>query len=291
MNTLNNNGKLKIAVPNKGRLKEPTLEMLRAIGLDFEVTERQLFSRVQNFNLEILFISAGNIPEYVQDGVADLGITGLDLVREKNARVEILEKLGYGKANLTLAVPEGKNIRTIEDLNGKKIATTFVNLTKKFVEENKILAEIIEVDGAVEITPWLGLVDAISDLASSGSTMKLNKLLPLKTLLESEAVLIANTKSLKKENPDVETLCLRFESVITARNKRYIMMNAPEDTLETIKKIAPGLSSPTVMKLSQKGMIAVHSVIEKKEVWDVVEKLKKIGASGILVVPIENMIG
>ncbi len=281
---------LQIAVPNKGRLQEPTLNIIRSIGLEFESSDRKLSATVSNFeDMEIVYISAATIPEYVQNGVVDLGITGWDLVKEKNVEVEVLQKLGFGKTSLVVAAPEGSGIEKLTDLNGKKIATTFPFLAKKFLKKNKIKAEVIEVDGAVEITPKLGIVDAIVDLSSSGTTLKANKLTLLATILDSEAVLIGG-KTPIKEQDILKKLLIRLESVLTARRKRYIMMNAPAKILSQIKKIAPGLSSPTVMELSKPGMIAVHSVIDAVDVWRTINKLKKICASGILVVPIDRMI-
>lgn len=281
---------LQIAVPNKGRLQEPTLNIIRSIGLEFESGDRRLSATVSNFeDIEIVYISAAAIPEYVQNGVVDLGITGLDLIEERNVKVEILEKLGFGRTSLVVAAPEDSGIEKLTDLNGKKIATTFPFLAKKFLKKNKIKAEVIEVDGAVEITPKLGIVDAIVDLSSSGTTLKANQLVLLATILDSEAVLIGKKDS-NKDNETLKKLLIRLESVLTARRKRYIMMNAPAKILPQIKKIAPGLSAPTIMNLSEPGMIAVHSVIDAVDVWRVINKLKKIGASGILTVPIERMI-
>ena len=281
---------LQIAVPNKGRLQEPTLNIIRSIGLEFESDGRRLSATVSNFeDIEIVYISAAAIPEYVQNGVVDLGITGLDLIEERNIKVEILEKLGFGKTSLVVAAPEDSGIEKLTDPNGKKIATTFPFLAKKFLKKNKIKAEVIEVDGAVEITPKLGIVDAIVDLSSSGTTLKANKLVILATILDSEAVLIGKKDS-NKDSETLKKLLIRLESVLTARRKRYIMMNAPAKILPQIKKIAPGLSAPTIMNLSEPGMIAVHSVIDAVDVWRIINKLKKIGASGILTVPIERMI-
>jgi ATP phosphoribosyltransferase len=281
---------LQIAVPNKGRLQEPTLNIIRSIGLEFESGDRKLSTMVSNFeDIEIVYISAAAIPEYVQNGVVDLGITGIDLIEERNVKVEILERLGFGKASLVVAAPEGDGIEKLADLNGKKIATTFPFLAKKFLKKNKIKAEVVEVDGAVEITPKLGIVDAIVDLSSSGTTLKANKLILLATILDSEAVLIGK-KDANKDNETLKKLLIRLESVLTARRKRYIMMNAPAKILPQIKKIAPGLSAPTIMSLSEPGMIAVHSVIDATDVWRTINRLKKIGATGILIVPIERMI-
>ncbi|MEK7478108.1 MAG: ATP phosphoribosyltransferase [Patescibacteria group bacterium] len=284
------NNKFRIAVPNKGRLYQPTIDLLRNIGLEFDLDERKLSSLVSNFDLEILYASAPNIPEYVQDGIVDLGITGYDLVCEREAEVSLLRKLHFGHTDLVIAVPEQSNIKKVGDLNGKKIATSFAHLTKKYLAKNKVKAEIIEVKGAVEITPELGLADAIADLSSSGSSLKMNRLKVLETVLESEAVLIGNKESLEKERDKIDTISIRIESVLTANQKKYLMMNAREELLPEIKKIAPGLSAPTIMKLSKKGMIAVHSVVDAKDIWRIIEKLKKIGATGILTVPIDQMI-
>ncbi len=290
MKSKENNLKLRIALPNKGRLHEASVALLRNIGMDFEIDERKLSSSVNNFDLEILYASASNIPEYVQDGIVDVGITGLDLVREKIAAVEVLEDLHYGRANLIIAVPEESKFKSAADLKGKRIATSFPVLTKEFFKKNKIAIDVIEVDGAVEITPVLGLVDAISDLSSSGSSLRMNKLRPIDTVLKSEAVLIANKNISSSKGDLVETFLIRIRSVLTAQKKKYIMLNAPEKLLPEIKKVAPGLSAPTIMKLSEPGMIAVHSVIDTSDVWRVIERLKKIGASGILIIPLEKMV-
>lgn len=289
MMTLNND-KLKIAIPNKGRLAENSMEILKTIGLDFEVYERQLYSPVENFNIEILYIRASNIPEYVQDGIADLGITGLDLVKEKKAQVEILEKLHFGNAEVIIAVPKNSNINNVNQLTNKKIATSYPEITKNYLKNQKIFADIIEIDGAVEITPALGLADVIIDLTSTGSTLKVNNLKIIERILETEAVLIANLNTLAKRKQEINNLKLRFESVMTAKRKRYIMMNAPQELLPKIKQVAPGLASPTIMQLAKPGMIAIHSVVDKKDIWKTIEKLKKIGATGILVLPIEKMV-
>jgi len=289
-NSIEQNPKLKIVVPNKGRLYESSISVLKNIGLDFEIDERKLSSSVSNFDIEIIYASASNIPEYVQDGIVDMGITGLDLVHEKLAKVTVVEKLHYGKTKLTIAVPEESHFKTINDLAGKRIATCFPNLTKKYFQQKGIKAEIVEVDGAVEITPVLGLVDAISDLSSSGSSLRINKLRAVDVILDSEAVLIENKNLSLEKQKKIEIIKIRIQSVLNAQRKKYIMLNAHEDILEKIKQVAPGLSSPTIMRLSQPGMIAVHSVIDASDTWRIVEDLKKIGASGILIIPLEKMV-
>ncbi|MBU4331969.1 ATP phosphoribosyltransferase [Patescibacteria group bacterium] len=284
------NNKLKIAIPNKGRLSDASIEILKTIGLDFEVHERQLYSSAENLNIEILYIRAGNIPEYVQDGIADLGITGLDLVKERQSQVQILEKLHFGNGKIIIAVPEKSAIENPKQLENKKIATSYPAIAKKYLENQGINADIIEIEGALEITPALGLSDAIVDLTSTGSTLKMNNLKTIKEIMATEAVLIGNSQSLDQKKQEINNIVLRFESVMTAQRKRYIMMNAPKELLPAIKKVAPGLASPTIMDLAKPGMIAVHSVVDRKNIWETVEKLKKIGASDILVIPIEKMV-
>lgn len=285
-----NKNDLKIVIPNKGRLSIKTIELLQTIGLEFETQERSLMSQVKNLPITILYVRASNIPEYVQDGIADLGVTGLDLAKEQAANIIILKKLGYGNTELVVAVPEKSNIKKVSDLKNKNIVTSYPHLTKKYLQSKKIKSNVIEVDGAVEITPFLGLADAITDLTSTGTTLKTNKLIPLDTILKSEAILITNNKSQQKKGPEIDSILTRLDAAITAQKKVYIMMNAPEEKLEEIKKITPGLSSPTIMKLAKKGMVAIHSVIDKDGSWEVVEKLKKIGASGILIMPINKML-
>ncbi len=285
-----NKNDLKIVIPNKGRLSIKTIELLQTIGLEFETQERSLMSQVKNLPITILYVRASNIPEYVQDGIADLGVTGLDLAKEQAANIVILKKLGYGNADLVVAVPEKSNIKKVSDLKNKNIVTSYPHLTKKYLQSKKIKSNVIEVDGAVEITPFLGLADAITDLTSTGTTLKTNKLIPLDTILKSEAILITNNKSQQEKGSEIDSILTRLDAAITAQKKVYIMMNAPEEKLEEIKKITPGLSSPTIMKLAKEGMVAIHSVIDKNGSWEVVEKLKKIGASGILIMPINKML-
>lgn len=284
------NKQLKIAIPNKGRLTEETIKLLQTIGLEFDTQDRNLISRAKNAPIDIIYVRASDIPEYVQDNVVDLGITGLDLIKEKKTNVKILRNLGYGETELIVAVPEKSNIKKITDLKNKNITTSYPILTAQYLKSKKIKANIIEVDGAVEITPLLGLGDAIVDLVSTGTTLRANKLTPLDTILESETVLLTNKKSLQKNKTLINSLLIRIDSVLIAKDKVYIMMNAPENKLEEIKKVAPGLSAPTIMKLTKNNMVAIHSVIEKKDVWRIIEKLKQIGATGILIMPIEKML-
>jgi len=285
--------KLKFAIPNKGRLNAPTLELFELIGFKIDDGHKRLLSvDVAKSDLKIFYINAADIPEYVQDGIVDLGITGYDLVKEKGAKIKILKELNYGEGELVIAVPNNSKIKKIRDLQNKKIATSYPNLARNFLRDYKINADIIEMKGAVENAPFLGLSEAIIDLSSTGETLVINNLKEIKNILETTAVLIANHNSLKSKAKSsyIKTLLLRIESITTAKKECYIMMNASENILEKIKKIAPGLSAPSVIKLSKPGMIAVHSVIPRKETWRIIEELKKIGASGILIIPIERLI-
>ena len=287
-----NGNRLKIAIQKSGRLTEQSIDLLKRSGLEFDAYGKRLFSTCRNFNLEILFIRDDDIPEYVQDGVCDLGIVGTNVVKEKNAEVEVVEPLGFGMCRVCLAVPKNSKIGKIKNLEGRSIATSYPNVLKRFLLENRISAEVIEVNGAVEITPSLNIAEAICDVVSTGTTLRTNGLKVLETILESEALLIANAESVKKQvlKKDLERLLMRIQGTLTAGRNRYVMMNAPEKALKKIQKILPGLSSPTVMPLAEEGMIAIHTVVPEDTFWEMMERLKKAGASGILVVPIEKMI-
>jgi ATP phosphoribosyltransferase len=280
---------LRIALPNKGRLSNPAIALMRRLGLEFEAHERRLSTTVLNLPIELLFINAKNVPEYIQDGAADLGVTGLDLVREQRARVRVHERLYYGHADLIIAVPQHSNLAAVGDLKKKRIATAYPTLTKAYFKKRRTPVEVVTVAGAVEVTPLLGLADAICDITSSGSTLRVNDLRPIATILKSEAVLIGRQRARAATRAILETILLRLSSVLLAERKRYIMMNAPRSILPSIRKVCPGLSAPTIMDLDERNMIAIHSVIAADEAWDVVEKLKALGATGILVIPIEKM--
>ncbi len=283
---------LKIAVQKKGRLAEPSRQNLQSIGLDFEHYEGRLFSPCRNFPLDILFLRDDDIPEYVQDGVADLGIVGLNVVQEKDAQVVVLDSLGFGACTLSIAVPRNSSLRSVYDLENKRIATSYPRVLQRFLEMKKIKARIIEISGSVEITPSLDVADAICDLVSTGSTLQINELEPIEIVLKSEAFLIANPQSLKdrKRQELTERLRVRFQGNLRARRTKYVMMNAPNKALEEIRQILPGMKSPTVMPLAEENMVAIHSVVPEEVFWDVMEKLRKTGASDILVVPIEKMV-
>lgn len=286
------NGRLKIAIQKSGRLTDESVNLLRACGLDFEFSKQGLYSPCKNFDLDLLSLRDDDIPEYVQDGVADLGIVGENIVREKRARVETLSRLGYGSCRLMISVPQRSSIRTIQGLRGKRIATTYPGILAQFLRANKLKADIVELSGSVEIAPTLDVADAICDLLSTGTTARMNGLRPLHTVLESEATLITNKKSLleKRKKELIDRLLIRISGSLQARGKRYMMMNAPATAVPRLKTIIPSLKSPTVVPLAEAGMVALHSVIAEDVFWDVMEKLKKAGASDIIVVPIETII-
>lgn len=287
-----NGQNLKIAVQRQGRLAESSIGMLKSIGLDFEHYQGRLFSQCTNFPLDILFLRDDDIPEYVQDGVTDLGIVGLNVVQEKEAQVAQLDGLDFGCCTLSIAVPRTGPYRTIDDLSGKRIATSYPRILTRFLREKNVQARVIEISGSVEITPSLDVADAICDLVSTGSTLRVNELEPLEVVLKSEAVLIAHPGSLEdaRKSELIERLRIRFQGNIRARRTKYVMMNAPESALEQIKEILPGMKSPTIVPLAEKGMIALHAAVPEEFFWDVMENLKKAGASDILVVPIEKMV-
>ncbi len=278
---------LRLALPNKGRLAEPAVALLRDAGLDFELSERRLTTVARNYELELLFVRTDDIAEYVADGLVELGITGRDLVAERGDGMEPVLDLGFGACSLVLAAPRNGSLQRAEDLAGRTIATGFPRLTSRFLHERGIEAALVEVHGAVEITPQLGVADAVVDLVATGSTLRMNGLRPLATLLESEAVLVGRGET---SDPRVEPLVAMLRSVLDARGKEYVMMNAPAEALERIRQLIPGLSGPTVMPLADPQMIAVHSVVERKVLWQLVPALKAAGARDILVLPIERVI-
>lgn len=282
--------RLRLAIPNKGRLVEPTVRLLRDAGLVFEADDRALVARVQNFDLDILFVRTNDIVEFVNDGVAELGVTGLDLVAESGADVPLVRKLGYGRCRLTLAVPDDSPFRAAEDLAGLRVATSHMSLTKRFFAERAIPVDVIPVSGAAEVAPRLGLAEAIVDLVSTGSTMVVNGLRPVEEVFASEAVLLANKAALA-ERPDViDSINTMLSATLAARDRKYLMMNAPKSKLSELEDLLPGLESPSIIPLAHEGMIAIHSVVEADQVWSLLPRLKAAGASGILILPIEKLV-
>ncbi|MBI5464344.1 MAG: ATP phosphoribosyltransferase [Ignavibacteriales bacterium] len=286
------NGRLKIVIQRSGRLTEDSVALLRACGLSFEFSTQSLYSPCRNFDLDILAIRDDDIPEYVQDGVADLGIVGENILREKKASVRQLSALGFGSCKLMLAIPQRSTYRDLRDLNGKRIGTTYPNTLKAFLADHRIKAEIIKLSGSVELAPSLDVADAICDIISTGTTARMNGLRPFVPVLESQAMLIANKRSLatQKKARLIDRLMIRIRGCQEARGKRYLMMNAPAHALARLQRIIPSLKSPTIVPLAQTGMVAVHSVVAEDVFWDVMEKLKAAGASDIIVVPIETII-
>ena len=286
------NSNLKLALQRKGRLTEKSLELLQHCGLDIEDYSERLVVSVRNFPLDILFLRDDDIPEYVQDRVADIGIVGENVVYEKQAKTVLLEKLGFGRCSLLIAHPENNELKEIAELNGKTIATTYPKILKDYLEKNKIDAKIIELSGSVEIAPSLGVADLICDIVSTGNTLMMNKLKKSFEVFKSEAVLISSenllTDSKKKEILD--DLLKRIRSVLRARSSKYLMMNVPKASLEKITNIIPSLKSPTVVPLANPDLVAVHAVIPSDKFWQIIDDLKAAGASGILLLPIENMI-
>ncbi len=286
------NGNLKLALQKKGRLTEKSLELLRLCGLDIENYSERLVVSARNFPLDILFLRDDDIPEYVQDGVADIGIVGENVVYEKQTKTFTHEKLGFGRCSLLLAYPENKPISKLEEINNKTIATSYPKILKDFLDENNLNAKLIELSGSVEIAPSLGVADLICDIVSTGNTLMMNKLKKSFKVFDSEAVLISAEKELKDQqlNNILNDLLNRIRSVKTARSSKYLMMNIPKNSLEKIVEIIPSLKSPTVLHLADENLLAVHAVIPSDKFWNIVDDLKSEGASGILLLPIENMI-
>lgn len=286
-----NNKNLKLAIQKQGRLTDETLEFLRKSGLEFESYKQRLFSSCRNFPLDILYVRDDDIPDYVASGTVDLGILGQNILNEERPKVKKLLNLRYGFCSLIIAVPKESTIKDIADLKGQTIATSYPKSTKKFFKENNIPVEVVKISGSVEITPALGVAQAIVDLTSTGSTLALNDLRALTKVYDSEAVLIANEQTLVNgKKVLLEKLITRFKGILSARNYKYVMMNAPEDVLPKLKKITPGLKSPTISPLAKEGWISVQTVIKEDVFWETIEKLKQVGASGIIVLPIEKMI-
>jgi ATP phosphoribosyltransferase len=276
---------LKIAVPSKGRLRDPAVALLDDAGLAPETPgDRALAFPCRNAPVEALLVRADDIPEYVQDGVVDCGITGLDIVRERNARVQVLQRLGFGACTLEVAVPEESDVGRPEELAGARIATSFPRLAQELLPGP---IELVDVHGSVELAPRLGLADAIVDLVSSGSTLRTNGLRSVGVLLESEAVLIGPPEP----REEAVQLANVFRSVVDARATRYLMLNAPEDSLDAICALVPGSRAPSVLPLAEPGMVAVHSLVPAADVWRLLPELEAAGASSILLVPVERMLG
>lgn len=281
---------LKLAIQKSGRLHSDSIQLLNDCGIAVKNGNNHLKSLADNFPLEIYFLRDDDIPQYVEDEVAHIGIVGENVLLEKNKAVDVVEQLGFGKCRLSIAVKKNDDYNDVQFLNGKKIATSYPYLTQKFLNENRIDAEIHEISGSVEIAPGIGLADAICDLVSSGSTLFMNGLEEVQTILKSQAVLVRSKQLSNEQVQLLNQLLFRIRAVKKASNNKYVLLNAPNDSLNEIIRLLPGMKSPTVLPLAESGWSSVHSVLNEDEFWEKIEALKNAGAQGILVVPIEKMI-
>lgn len=286
------NGVIKLAIQKKGRLTEKSIELLRKCDIEIENSNDKLQITAKNYDMEILFLRDDDIPEYVQDGVADIGIVGENVVEEKQHNVKIVKKLGFSKCTLMFAIPENSQLNDLSELNGKKIATSYPNILNKFLLEHNIQAKIVDISGSVEIAPALGIADVICDIVSTGNTLKMNKLKKSFPVFNSEAVLIvSNETELGNDKQEIlNDLLKRIEAIQRAEKSRYLMLNAPKSQLENILKIIPSLKSPTIVPLADTSMVAVHAVVTTQQFWNISDLLKQYDASGIILLPIESII-
>lgn len=279
---------LKIAIQKSGRLNEKSVQLLKNCGLDFENYKSSLITLASNFDLEILFLRDDDIPGYVEQGIADLGIVGENVIEESLAQVEYLQRLGFGKCTLKIAVPKDVTYNSIKDLDKKSIATSYPNILNKFLKDHQIDADIQSISGSVEIAPGLGLSDAICDIVSTGGTLKSNGLKPFADVSKSEAILIGR-KGIE-DNPILIELMQRVQSVLRARETKYVVLNVEKDNVPKITELLKGVKSPTVVPLAEEGWVAVHTVIPEEDFWGKINQLKAVGAQGIVVMPIEKII-
>ncbi|CAN5126750.1 ATP phosphoribosyltransferase [soil metagenome] len=282
--------KLKIALQKSGRLSEESLRLLKNCGINFSNGLGKLRSEANNFPLEIFFLRDEDIPQYIEDGVADVGIVGENVLREENREVQIVEKLGFGKCRLSLAVPKSVNYQSVKDFEGKRIATSYPKILNDFLSQNDVKSEIHTISGSVEIAPGIGLADAVCDLVSSGSTLFTNGLREVETVLKSEAVLVSRPDLNADLQKILDKLLFRIKAVNAAKQNKYILLNAPNEKLTEIIELLPGMKSPSVLPLAETGWSSVHSVINENDFWGIVENLKNKGAEGILVLSIDQMI-
>ena len=281
--------RLNLALPSKGRLREPSWALLEATGVEqLAPGERVLQSTCRNADIDLLFLRADDVPEYVQDGVVDCGITGLDLVQEHNFDVDVLLELGYGRCSLQAAVSLEDTATSLDDLNGRRIATSHPNLTRRLLEERGIAASIVRISGSVEIAPRLGLADAIVDLVSTGSTLRTNGLRSLGILFESQAVLVGRRDAQASDSRQVLTTLLG--SVLRARSSRYLLMNVRTTELDAVTAVLPAAGSPTIVPLATEGLVAIHALVPASDVWSLLPKLQACGATAILTLPVERLL-
>tara|TARA_B100000927_G_scaffold44311_1_gene31665 strand:- start:45669 stop:46520 length:852 start_codon:yes stop_codon:yes gene_type:complete len=281
---------IRLAIQKSGRLNNDSLTLLKDCGINIENGKDQLKTSATNFPVEVFFLRNGDIPQYLRDGVVDLAIVGENLLEEKGSDLEIIEKLGFSKCRVSIAFPKEVEFKSISDLNGKRIATSYPNTVKTFLKENNINAEIHVINGSVEIAPNIGLADAICDIVSSGSTLFKNNLKEVLLIAKSQAVLVKSNELTNDQIEIVNKLLFRLKSVLRAKKSRYILLNAPNEKINAISSILPVLKSPTVLPLAQKGWSSMHSVINSEDFWEVINQLKENGAEDILVCPIEKMV-
>lgn len=281
---------LKIAIQKSGRLNEDSLKILKDCGISVDNGNDQLKATASNFPLEILFLRNSDIPQYLIDGVADIAIVGDNLLVEKGGTIEVVEKLGFSKCKVSIAVPKTVNYNSIEDLDGKRIATSYPNTVLNYFKSKNVNVEIHQISGSVEIAPNIGLSDAIVDIVSTGSTLFKNNLKEVEVILKSEAVLAASPDLSEEKKVLLDKLIFRIQSVLKARKSKYILMNVPNNKIQEISSILPVLKSPTVLPLAEAGWSSVHSVINDDQFWEVIDQLKNAGAEGILICPIEKMV-
>lgn len=281
---------LRIAIQKSGRLYDDSVKLLNECGIDLRNVKDRLKTESDNFPLEVFFLRDDDIPQYVEDGVAHLGIVGENVLHEKGRQVEVVEQLGFGKCRLSVAIPRGQEYNGLRSLQGKRIATSYPALVGQFLNKNGLEAEIHEISGSVEIAPGIGLADVVCDLVSSGSTLFMNGLKEVETILQSQAVLVRNHQLQEPQLALMDKLLFRIRAVRKARRNKYVLLNAPNESLDKIIALLPGMKSPTVLPLATSGWSSVHSVLSEDEFWDKIEQLKAAGAQGILVVPIEKMV-
>lgn len=282
--------KLKIAIQKSGRLNQDSLQILKDCGVSIDNGKDQLKASANNFPLEVLYLRNGDIPQYLKDGVVDAAIIGENLLIEKGEEIQFIEKLGFSKCKVSLAVPKNEEYKGVTYFQNKKIATSYPNTVLKYLQENNIQAQLHIINGSVEIAPNIGLADGICDIVSSGSTLFKNNLKEVEILLTSEAVLAVSPEIKNQQQEILNRLQFRIQSVLKGRQSRYVLLNAPNEKLETIINILPGMRSPTVLPLAEEGWSSVHSVLNKNQFWEIIDELKNNGAEGILVCPIEKMV-
>jgi ATP phosphoribosyltransferase len=282
--------KLKIAVQKTGRLHDDSMKLLKDIGISIDNGKDQLKASAQNFPIEVFYLRNGDIPQYLRDGVVDAAIIGENVLIEKGTDINFIEKLGFSKCRISIAVPKSMKYTSIKELEGKQIATSYPNTVNQFLKKNNVNANLHIISGSVEIAPSIGLADAIVDIVSSGSTLFKNNLKEEEIILQSEAVLAVSPKISNKNQEILNKIQFRIQAVLKGRASKYVLLNAPNDKLDAIIKILPGMKSPTVLPLAKEGWSSVHSVINQNQFWEIIDELKLNGAQGILVCTIEKMV-